>query len=158
MQMLRSTGRSFKTGNSAGTQNAMHKYLLHKFQKMQIGSNMCTQLKFLSDSIIHDTSSQKLMRSIYLLNRVEIWVIQIAQEPQNTWSQYFSKEKNEGGKIKYVDHTNEPVNEHRISRRKAKTVFTIFQSRFKHVLKKIEHIKECKKMHKYHKMKAIFPN
>ena len=45
------------------------------------------------------------------MNWVEIWVIEISEEPENTRPQNFSEEDDKGSKVKDIHHANKPVNE-----------------------------------------------
>ncbi|MPC16068.1 hypothetical protein E2C01_008879 [Portunus trituberculatus] len=46
------------------------------------------------------------------IGRVEVWVIEIAQEPEHPGPQHFPQQQDERGKIEHVHHPNQPVDEH----------------------------------------------
>ena len=49
----------------------------------------------------------------HLLDWVEIWVVEIPQEPEDPWPEDLPQEDDEGSKVEDVDHPYQPVDEHR---------------------------------------------
>lgn len=43
---------------------------------------------------------------------IEVGIVEIAQEPEETGSEDLAQEKHERGEIEHVDHADEPVKEH----------------------------------------------
>ena len=53
----------------------------------------------------------------HLLDRVEVRVVEIPQEPKNPRSENLSQEDDEGGEVEDVHHPDQPVDEDRCPRR-----------------------------------------
>ena len=47
----------------------------------------------------------------HLLYRVEVGVVEVAEEPEDAGSEDLSEEDDEGGEVEDVDHADEPVDE-----------------------------------------------
>lgn len=48
----------------------------------------------------------------HLLDRIEVGIVEIAQEPEETGPENLAKQENERGKVEHVDHADEPVEKH----------------------------------------------
>lgn len=96
----------------------------------------------------------------HLLNRVKVWIIQVPEKPQNTWSEDLgahkqellkpfgspepwlslealsdlSQQQDEGGKVKDVDHAHQPVEEHGGTRGRGEALLPVLQRGVKHLL------------------------
>lgn len=97
----------------------------------------------------------------HLLNRVKVRIVEVPQEPQNTWSEdlgaqrqhllkrcgaqepparlealpYLSQQQDEGGQVEDVDHAHQPVEEHGGPRRRGQALLPVLQGGVKHLLR-----------------------
>ena len=49
----------------------------------------------------------------HLLDRVEVGIVEIPEEPEDPRAKYFPQENDKGGEVEDVDHPYQPVDEHR---------------------------------------------
>lgn len=54
----------------------------------------------------------RVLRISYLLYWVEFWVIEVSEEPEDTWSEDLPEEEDEGGKVEHIHHPHQPVDKH----------------------------------------------
>merc|ERR1719391_467883 len=48
----------------------------------------------------------------HLLDWIEIWIVEIPEEPENPRPEDLSEEDDKGSKVENIDHPNQPVDEH----------------------------------------------
>ena len=90
--------------------------------------------EIVADFVFRGYKSKKIENVAYLLNGVEIWVVEVTKEPEDARSENLAEEKYERCKIEDIDHSDQPVDEHRSARRNSKAVLTIFQRGIEHAL------------------------
>ena len=71
----------------------------------------------------------------YLLYGVEVWVVEVAKEPEHTRAQHLPEEQDEGGEVEDVHHADQPPDEDEGAWREVEALVTLLQSGVKHTLK-----------------------
>ena len=49
---------------------------------------------------------------IYLLNRMEVVVVEVPEEPEHPGTQHLTQQHDKGSKVEDEDHSRQPVEEH----------------------------------------------
>ena len=70
----------------------------------------------------------------YLLYGVEVGVIKVPEEPEDTRAQHLPQQEDEGGEVEDVDHSHQPVDEHGRPWRQVEAGLAVFQCGIKHRL------------------------